>query len=122
MHAITKSPASSAAWTRLATVSSVSPKYCLRSECPTIAPYTPSSRSISAETSPVYAPSASQCTFCAATAISVPASSWTATASETNGGHTTRSTPVSSCSRRPRQNSAVSAGPLYIFQLPAISI
>src|SRR6266545_825968 len=44
-----------------------------------------------------------------------------ATPRETNGGQTTTSTPSSSCSRRPRQNSAAAAGPLYIFQLPAIS-
>ncbi len=40
-----------------ATVSSVSPKYCRRSEWPTSEPATPSSSSIGAEISPVYAPS-----------------------------------------------------------------
>src|SRR4051812_36668317 len=75
-----------------------------------------------ADTSPVKAPSASQWTFCAATAISVPASCWTAAASDTYGGLTTTSTPARSRSLRARQNSAVSAGPLYIFQLPAISM
>src|SRR5215210_2109473 len=76
-----------------------------------------------AETSPVNAPSSSQWTFCAATANSVPASSWTATARETYGGQTTTSTAGDSvCSRNATQNSAVSAGPLNIFQLPAISI
>src|SRR6266545_8079958 len=55
--------------------------------------------------------------------MSVSASNWTATASETNGGHTTASTPGGSCrSRNAMQNSAVSAGGLNIFQLPAISI
>ena len=70
------------------------------------------------------APSGSQCTFCAATAISVPARSCTATPSEAKGGQTAMSIPVNSSSRRlsSMQNSAVSAGPLYIFQLPAISI
>ena len=37
-QAITESPASSAAAARFAVVSSVSPKYCRRSEWPTIAP------------------------------------------------------------------------------------
>ena len=80
-------------------------------------------RSIGAEISPVNAPSGSQCTFCAATAISVPARIWTATPSEVNGGQTATSTPSRSASARfsSTQNSAVSAWPLYIFQLPAIS-
>ena len=50
---------------RAATVSSVSPKYWRRSEWPTSEPATPSSSSIGAEISPVYAPSCSQWTFCA---------------------------------------------------------
>ena len=50
---------------RLATVSSVSPKYCRRSEWPTSDPTTPSSSNSGAEISPVYAPSGSQWTFCA---------------------------------------------------------
>jgi hypothetical protein len=45
------------------TVSSLSPKYCRRSEWPTRDPTTPSSSSIGGEISPVYAPSLSQCTF-----------------------------------------------------------
>src|SRR3954454_21447064 len=52
-QAITRSPPSRPATVRLATVSSVSPKYCRRSEWPTIAPFTPSSVSMAAETSPV---------------------------------------------------------------------
>src|SRR5450759_5563017 len=40
---------------------SVSPKSCLRSECPMITYWTPKSRSIVGETSPVYAPDSSQC-------------------------------------------------------------
>jgi hypothetical protein len=59
-HAITRRSCSRAANARRATVSSVSPKYCRRSECPMIAPFTPSSRNIAAETSPVYAPSVVQ--------------------------------------------------------------
>ena len=52
-QAITRRPASSAARARLATVSSVSPKYCRRSEWPTSEPTTPSSSSNGAEISPV---------------------------------------------------------------------
>ncbi len=66
-HAMTARPASSAASARRRTVSSVSPKSCRRSEWPTIAPVTPSSSSIGADTSPVNAPSSSQWTFCAYT-------------------------------------------------------
>jgi hypothetical protein len=50
---------------RRATVSSVSPNSCRRSECPTSVPRTPSSASISGEISPVYAPDGSQWAFCA---------------------------------------------------------
>ena len=67
-------------------------------------------------------PFGAQWTFWAKTPISVPASAWTAPASETYGGQTTTSTSPSSASRSARQNAAASAGPLYIFQLPAISI
>ena len=69
------------------------------------------------------APSTSQCTFWAATAMSVPASAWTAALSAGNGGQTATSTPSthSSWSRSSRQKRAASSGPLYIFQLPAIS-
>src|SRR6478672_3635127 len=89
MQAITHSPCPSAATVRRATVSSVSPKYCRRSEWPTIAPRTPSSSSIGAETSPVKAPSSAQCTFWAK--IVWPRS--TAAGSETYGGQSTASTP-----------------------------
>src|ERR671931_262115 len=66
----------------------------------------PSSISIDGQISPVYAPASSQWTFCAATAISVPARSCTATARETYGGQTTTSTPPRSRSRRAVQNAA----------------
>ena len=97
------------------TVSSVSPKCWRRSECPTIAPSTPSSSSIPGEISPVNAPSAAQWTFCAYTGTPRP----TAATSEVNGGQTTTSTPAggSNASR----NSTVDRGPLNIFQLPATS-
>src|SRR5207248_1558546 len=111
----TRSPCSSAAAVRRATVSSVSPKYCRRSEWPTIAPATPSSCSIGAEISPVYAPSAAQWTFWAKTVWALS----TAVASETYGGQSTASTP--SGGRKAAQKSRVSPGPLDIFQFAAIS-
>ena len=49
-------PASSAASTLRFTVKSVSPKYCRRSEWPMMTYFTPRSFSMSADTSPVYAP------------------------------------------------------------------
>ena len=57
------------------------------------------------------APSTAQWTFCAATAMSVPARAWTAALSETNGGQTATSTPSShsSRSRSERQNAAASS-------------
>ena len=53
MHTMGVSPAASAASVRLFTVSSVSPKYCLRSLCPMMTYFTPYSLSIAAEISPV---------------------------------------------------------------------
>src|ERR1700693_63462 len=55
--------------------------------------------------------------------MSVPARICTATASDAYGGQTATSTSSRSARLRlsSTQNSAVSAGPLYIFQLPAIS-
>ena len=104
-HAITPSPAASAASARRATPSSVSPKSCRRSEWPTSEPATPSSRSIGAEISPVNAPSGSQWTFCAY--VVRPAA--TQSARRVYGGQTIASRPAS----------ASGSGPRNIFQLPA---
>src|ERR671924_958124 len=122
-HAITLRPPSSAPSTRRAAVSSVSANICRRSEWAMIAPVTPSSRSIGAETSPVYGPSPAQWTFWAKTATDVPASTVIAWWRDVCGGQTTTSTPSISASRSrsAAQNSAVSEAPLNIFQLPAIS-
>src|SRR5207244_8482656 len=97
------------------TVSSVSPKYCRRSEWPTIAPRTPSSTSIGAEISPVNAPSRAQWTFCAYVAIPLE----TTVASDTYGGQRVESTPAGGSNAS--QNAAASRGPLNIFQFPATS-
>ena len=51
----------------------------------------PASTSITAETSPVYAPSFSQCTSCAAILISLPLAAWAAAASAVKGGAITTS-------------------------------
>src|ERR671923_2207599 len=122
-HAITLRPPSSTPSTRRAAVSSVSANICRRSEWAIIAPVTPSSRSIGAETSPVYGPSPAQWTFWAKTATDVPASTVIAWWRDVYGGQTTTSTPSisASLSRGAGQNSAVSEAPLNIFQLAAIS-
>src|ERR671925_814773 len=122
-QAMTLRPPSSAPSTRSAAVSSVSANICRRSEWAMIAPVTPSSRSIGAETSPVYGPSPAQWTFWAKTATDVPASTVIAWWRDVYGGQTTTSTPSisPSRSRSAAQNSAVSEAPLNIFQLPAIS-
>ena len=90
---------SSAARARRATVSSVSPKSWRRSEWPT-------SVAVDAELAQHRRRDlareralGSQCTFWANDAISVPASAWTAAASETYGGQTTTSTSPRSASR-----------------------
>src|SRR5262249_52768510 len=106
-HAITRRPAPSAALARLATVSSVSPKYCRRSEWPTREPTTPSSSRSGAEISPVYAPSSSQWTFWAY--VVRPES--THSRRRVKGGRTAASSPAS----------AAGSGPRNIFQLPAMS-
>ena len=61
-----------AAFTFLLTVSSVSAKYCLLSECPIITYSTPMHLSIGPETSPVNAPFSSKCIFCAPILMFVP--------------------------------------------------
>ena len=63
----------------------------------------------------MYAPSSAQCTFCAK--VVWPLS--TEAAKETNGGQSTASTPSGGLNAS--QNSRVSRGPLYIFQLAASS-
>src|SRR5437764_1432276 len=92
--------------------SSVSPKYWRRSECPTSEPATPRSSSIDADTSPVYAPSRSQWTFCA----NVVRPAATHSSRRVNGGQTIASTSIPAI----RSRSATGSGPRNIFQLPAM--
>ena len=62
-HTIGFNPCANADLIFLFTVSSVSAKYCLLSECPIITYSTPIDFNIGADTSPVYAPFSSQCIF-----------------------------------------------------------
>ena len=115
-QAITPRPASSAARARRATVSSVSPKSCRRSEWPTSAPLTPSSSSISARSRRCTAPLGSQCTFCAYTVR--PAAT---AAGERHVRRAEDDVDPLRLLELARGTPRVSPGPLNIFQLPAIS-
>src|SRR3954453_12917673 len=123
-QAIAHRPDSSAALARCAVVSSVSPKYWRRSECPTSDPATPRSRSMGGAISPVKAPSDAQCVFCAQTEMLVPPRMASACTSDVNGGHTATSTSstVPSAATSSWQNASVSDAVLNIFQLPAMSM
>jgi len=120
-HTIGISPAASAALVRALTVSSVSPKYWRRSLWPMITYSTPRSFSIAAEISPVYAPAASQCTFCAPSFTFDPAQAAAAAFKSVKGGQTTTSTCATSATSFliPSISAAASDAVLFIFQLPA---
>ena len=99
-----------------ATVSSVSPKYCRRSEWPTIAPSTPSSAASPPRPRPVNAPSSPS-----GRSARRPATPWPTAASRatrTAGRRPRRRPPGGSNGVAERR---VSARLLNIFQLPAIS-
>ena len=105
---------------------SVSPKYCLRSEWPTITYSVPISHSMAAEISPVYAPDAAKWTFSAPTFIGLPfAASITGTRS-TYGTQATISQPSvflpASSAFMAFISSTASEGVLFIFQFPAITV
>src|SRR5580704_4802901 len=115
-------PASSAADVFFNAVASVSPKYSRRSLCATITHWHPVARSMPAEISPVKAPSAAQYIFCAPIWMRVPSDPAAAAGRFTNGGQITISACVASATsgRNFSKNATVSAGVLYIFQLPAM--
>src|ERR1022692_353229 len=117
-------PASSAVFSRRFTVSSVSPKYCRRSECPMMTWVTPRASNIAAEVSPVNAPSCFQCTFWPPMATFDPLADSSAAARSMSGGQTTISSRVSpeTSGRKSLKNSRVWSGVLYIFQLAAMSL
>src|SRR5205823_2020911 len=122
-HTIGVTPASSADRVRVSTVSSVSQKYCRRSLCPMIAWVAPTAVNMGPEISPVNAPSLAHAMFCAPTRMFEPLAASTAAARLVNGGQIT----ISQCplaatiGRNFSKNAVVSAGVLYIFQLPAIA-
>ena len=114
-------PCSNALMTFLLTVSSVSAKYSLLSECPMITYSTPASVSIDGEISPVKAPFSSKYMFSAPTWILVPLHASTTGIISIAGTQNTTSTlsfltkGLSSFTR-----ATASLGVLFIFQLPAI--
>src|ERR1700722_11425576 len=116
-------PAASAALTFLLAISSVSPQNWRRSEWAIITDLHPASTSIPVDTSPVHAPSASQCTFCAAMEIAVPRTASTEAASAVNGGATIISQCTLCCTSgaNAEKNAHASLCVLYIFQFPAIT-
>src|SRR5580658_3152707 len=113
----------SAARTFLFTSSSVSPNRVLRSLCPRITWVAKSARSIGADISPVNAPDASKCMFCAPSLISEPSIAPATASSAVNGGQMTISTsgcaPADTTISRARETA--SADVLFIFQFPAMS-
>src|SRR5262249_9222371 len=115
---------SSAALSRKLTVSSVSPKYCRRSECPTITCVTPKATSMGAETSPVNAPSSFQCTFCAPMATFESLDQTRQGATSTKGGQTTIWSGVwpATIGRKSTKKARAWSGVLHIFQLAAMSL
>ena len=114
-------PAARAALVLLLTVSSVSPKYCLRSLCPSTTYSTPISLSIPVLISPVNAPDSAQWQFSAPILILVPCAASIAAARSTYGTHATTSHPASLTSGAISASSAfASEGVLFIFQLPAM--
>ena len=87
------SPAASAAGTFSASARSVSPNCSRRSEWPSTTPCTPTSDSITGETSPVNAPSGSWCMFCAYTSTREPRALSTIARRSVNGTQIATSTP-----------------------------
>src|SRR5439155_768381 len=118
------SPLSTAARVLRATMSSLSPKMCLRSEWPRMTWLQPTCFSIAGEISPVKASSRSQCMFWAPSKTSLPRNASATAARAVKGGATSTSRSFSGRAR-PARMSWASATPsgsvLYIFQLPAIS-
>ena len=114
-------PCSKALRTFLFTVSSVSAKYSLLSECPMITYFTPASSSIAGEISPVKAPFSSKYIFSAPIMILEPFAASIAGMMSIAGTH--RSTSTSSFATRGFNvliSSTAWLGVIFIFQLPAM--
>src|SRR5450432_1417608 len=119
-HTMGETPNSSAACVRLSTVSSVSPKYWRRSLWPMRVWVTPTAFSMGPEISPVKAPSLAHPIFCAPMRMWLPLTASTAAGRFVKGGQITISqcSDFSTSGRNFSKNAMVSAGVLYIFQLP----
>src|SRR5512135_44376 len=117
------SPAASAARTFRFTASSVSAKYCRRSEWPMMQWVAPASFSIRVDTSPVYAPSSAKWTFWDATPMPLPWTSCDTAPIDGYGGARTISTPrtPATSGRKALTKAPASPAVLYIFQLPAMT-
>ena len=114
-------PCSNALSTFLFTVSSVSAKYSLLSECPMITYLTPTSVSIFGAISPVYAPLSSKYIFSAPISILLPLAASMAGIISIAGTQKTTSTSLFATNGFNSFISAVvSEGVLFIFQFPAI--
>src|ERR1017187_5697893 len=119
-HTIGVRPNSSAAWVRLRTVASVSLKYWRRSLWPMMVWLAPTALIMGPEILPVKAPSLAHPIFCAPTRLFDPLTAATAASRFVKGGQITISQceDFSTSGRNFSKNAVVSAGVLYIFQLP----
>ena len=113
----------SALTTFLLMKASSSPKYARRSLWPRMTCVANSERSIGAEISPVNAPFASGCMFCAPSFTVEPSRALPTASSEVNGGHTTISTSLILPVAATISFTSETASPfvLFIFQFPAMS-
>ena len=120
-HMIGVSPCSNAFSIFLFTVSFVSAKYSLLSECPRTTYLTPASVSMFGEISPVYAPFSSKYIFSAPTWMLLPfAASTTGMISIAGTQNTTSASSVTTRDLSVFTSSTASEGVIFIFQLPAI--
>ena len=114
-------PCSKAFNTFLFTVSSVSAKYSLLSECPNTTYFTPASVSIAGEISPVYAPLSSKYMFSAPMQMLEPfAASIAGIISIAGTQNTTSTSSFATNGFNSFTSATASLGVLFIFQLPAI--
>ena len=114
-------PCSNAFSIFLLTVSFVSAKYSLLSECPRTTYLTPTSVSIAGEISPVYAPFSSKYIFSAPTWMLLPlAASITGMMSIAGTQNTTSASSVATSGFNVFTSSTASDGVMFIFQFPAM--
>src|SRR6266849_5985466 len=121
---MTDSPAAMPAWALRLTISSVSKKYCRRSEWPTITCEHPASRSMKAATSQVNAPSfCSAAQFCAATLTFEPSrrSATLFKAVKTGASTISQRFAFATSGFKATAVATESVTVLYIFQFPAMT-